>query len=103
MAKQPKNSELGDGLNPHLEARRVEAAAKEAERKRLFGRAQVVPLRGKVPDEREGFVLVVAGEDCVTPDGVHHRAGEVFLFPKDGEPSQTWCLLEDHVSQQKES
>jgi hypothetical protein len=90
-------------LNPHLEARRVEDAAKEAERKRLFERARVVPLRGAIPDEKQGFLRVVAGEDCVAPDGVHRRGGEVFLFPRDGEPSQTWCLLEDHVSQAKES
>jgi hypothetical protein len=96
-----KNQELGDELNPRAEARRVEASAKAAERKRLFERATVVPLRGAIPDEKKGFVRVVAGEDCVGPDGVHRRPGEVFLFPERGEPSQTWCLLEDHVSQKE--
>lgn len=89
-------------LNPRLEAQRVEASAKKAERERLYERACVTPIRGPIPEPREGYDRAVAGEDTVTPDGKHHRTGEVFLVKLDAEPSQTWCRLEDHVSQKKQ-
>lgn len=89
-------------LNPRLEAQRVDAAAKKAERERLYERARTTPIRGPIPEGRKGMQAYVAGEDTVPPDGKPRKAGEVFLVKDDVEPSQTWCALEDHVSQQKQ-
>lgn len=96
MAKDSKE------LNPRVEAQRVDAAAKQAEAKRLYHRARTVPLRGPVPDPQKGFQLYVAGEDTTTPDGKTRKPGDVFAVKDDVEPSQTWCPFEEHVSQQKE-
>jgi hypothetical protein len=43
----------------------------------------------------KGRVRYVASEDTVTPDGKHHRPGDVFSVPKDTEPSQTWHPYEE--------
>jgi hypothetical protein len=90
-----KNQEL----NPRVEAQRVESEARKAEVDRLRARARTFPIRGPVPKELAGHERYVASEECVTPDGKHHRAGEVFLLPKKHEPSLTWCLLAEHASQ----
>lgn len=101
MAKDTKE------LNPRVEAQRVEEAAKQAERKRLYERARTVPLRGPAPEltkaQEKKYRAYVAGEETYTPDGKLRKPGDVFLVKRELEPSQTWCPLEEHISQTEES
>lgn len=97
-----KDKDTVKELTPRQEAQRVEADARAAERKRMYELARVTPIKGAVPPARKGVDRFVVSDDCVTPDGVHHRAGEVVcLDTKKHEPSVGWCLLEDHAEAER--